>query len=121
MSAPPADGGPYGKEPQLLRFRRRLRAAMRARRASSRALAREVGLARSSLTGYLTGLQLPSPPYLVRLSRALGVSTDWLLGFDCPPAAPRAPEPSSPRVPGTGEDDGGREGASRARCGDSPR
>lgn len=91
MSAPPADGGPYGKEPQLLRFRRRLRAAMRARRASSRALAREVGLARSSLTGYLTGLQLPSPPYLVRLSRALGVSTDWLLGFDCPPAAPPRP------------------------------
>lgn len=72
----------YSTEPQLLLFRRRLRERMRELGIDEAALGREVGQTRQAVSLWLVGLRLPQAPSLVRLSRALGVTSDWLLGFD---------------------------------------
>lgn len=77
--------GPYTLEPQLLRFRRRLRAGMRVAELCTPAdLAREAHVADGTVMAYLRGTRLPGALTLVRISRALGVSCDWLLGFPVP-------------------------------------
>lgn len=85
-AAPPPAPGPYSEAPQLLLFRRRLRAAMKAAGyPSALSLARIIGMSRTGLSRYLDGTRLPSALALVQLERALGVSADWLLGFDVSP------------------------------------
>lgn len=73
----------YSDEPQLLRFRRRLSQAMEMDGVrSADELARSARLSHACVLSYLRGTRLPSATSLVRLSRTLGVSCDWLLGFD---------------------------------------
>lgn len=80
------DQGPYTIEPRLLRFRRRLALAMRAReRMSTYALAGACGASRSTISMYLKGVRLPNAVMLMRLSETLGVSPAWLLGCDVAP------------------------------------
>ncbi|MBP3883465.1 MAG: helix-turn-helix transcriptional regulator [Olsenella sp.] len=75
--------GPYTEEPQLLLFRRRLRDAMRLEGIEGPSdLSARSGVAHTTVMSYLRGERLPGAVSLVRLSRALGVSCDWLLGFD---------------------------------------
>lgn len=73
----------YAQEPQLLRFRGRLRGAVRLAGVSSAGeLASRAGVTKSCVLSWMRGTRLPSATSLVRLSRTLGVSCDWLLGFD---------------------------------------
>lgn len=55
----------------------RLRTEMRL---SQKQLAQKVGVSSSMIALYETGNRFPSLPVLIELSRALGVSTDYLLG-----------------------------------------
>lgn len=73
----------YSDEPQLIRFRSRLSAAMKmADIDGPDELADKAKLSRACVWSYLRGTRLPSVVSLVRLSKALGVSCDWLLGFN---------------------------------------
>lgn len=47
---------------------------------SQKQLAQKVGVSSSMIALYETGSRFPSLPVLIELSRALGVSTDYLLG-----------------------------------------
>lgn len=79
----------YSDEPQLIRFRRRLSEAMEMDDIEDYSeLAQKAGLTRACVLSYLRGTRLPSATSLVRLSRTLGVSCDWLLGFDKKKDAP---------------------------------
>ncbi len=64
-------------------FRRRLGEALRRRGLSQSALAREVGIDRSTVSQLLTlsGDRLPNAQVAAECARALGVSADWLLGL----------------------------------------
>lgn len=76
---------PYTLEPQLVLFRRRLRRGMDlARMPVASDLARASGVTEKAVMSYLRGEHLPQAVQLVRISRALGVSCDWLLGFEAP-------------------------------------
>jgi phage repressor protein C with HTH and peptisase S24 domain len=66
-------------------FSRRLSELLQERGARLR-LAKESGLASSSITRYAAG-QMPRADELLRIARALGVSTDYLLTGRDPPAA----------------------------------
>lgn len=73
----------YTDEPQLQLFRRRLIQAMEMSEVvSAEELSRSCGIAASCVMSYLRGTRLPSATSLVKLSRGLGVSCDWLLGFN---------------------------------------
>lgn len=74
--------GPYMSEPQLARLRTRLAAAMAYRGVSRRELALRTGYSESVTSRWLSGARVPGAEALVKLSRALDVDTDWLLGFD---------------------------------------
>ena len=45
-------------------------------------LAKHLGITRSSVNAWEQGISVPSTQYVVELSRAFGVSTDYLLGVD---------------------------------------
>ena len=64
-------------------FRTRLSDAMRDRDTSQSALARAVGVDRSTISQLLkgTGARLPNAQVVGECARALGVSADWLLGL----------------------------------------
>ena len=73
------------QEPQLARFRPRVTEAMRlagyrVNNLDVRRLAEASGVRPDTLWHFLRGERLPSAVSLVRLSRALNVPTDWLLG-----------------------------------------
>lgn len=75
--------GPYELEPQLLRFRRRLRDAAALRGlVTAGDIASACGLNHKTVYAYLRGTTLPHSVALVRLARSLGVTPGWLLGFD---------------------------------------
>lgn len=81
-----APARPGAGEPGLMR--RRLSDAMEAHGYSVRSLASVTGLSERAIWKMLTGESLPGSTSIVRLSLALGVSADWLLGLeDAPPGA----------------------------------
>lgn len=45
-------------------------------------LAKKIGVTKQAITTYETGIREPSFRNLIKLSRALNVTTDWLLGED---------------------------------------
>ena len=49
---------------------------------SQTALSKKLGLTRSSINSWETGISVPSTQYLVELSRLFKVSTDYILGMD---------------------------------------
>lgn len=67
-------------EPQLRKFRSRLVVAMAARGITQPQLARRCNLAQATVCNYMVGKRLPNAVGMVRLTRELGVSADWLLG-----------------------------------------
>lgn len=73
---------PLASEPQLARLRTRLAAAMARRGVSRRELSFRTGYTEAVVSFWLSGSRIPSAEALVKLSRALDVDTDWLLGFD---------------------------------------
>lgn len=64
-------------------FRTRLGAAMDQTASSQSALARDIGVDRSTVSQLLTGegARLPNAQVVAECARALGVSADWLLGL----------------------------------------
>jgi transcriptional regulator with XRE-family HTH domain len=64
-------------------FRSRLNEALRLRGTSQSALARAVGVDRSTISQLLkgTGARLPNAQVVGECARALGISADWLLGL----------------------------------------
>lgn len=73
----------FSDEPQLMRFRRRLLQAMEMSDVKTAYdLARISGVSHKCVMSYMRGTRLPSAISLVKLSRSLAVSCDWLLGFD---------------------------------------
>ena len=64
-------------------FRTRLAEAMRERATSQSALARRIGVDRSTISQLLkdTGARLPNAQVVAECAAALGVSADWLLGL----------------------------------------
>lgn len=46
------------------------------------ALAKHLGITRSSVNAWEMGISVPSTQYIVELSRIFGVSTDYLLGVE---------------------------------------
>lgn len=71
------------KRDRAERFRLRLTTAMAERKRSQSALARDVGVDRSTLSQLLSGdtPRLPGGQLVGDLAQALGVSADWLLGL----------------------------------------
>lgn len=67
---------------RVVRFKSRLRAAVRAGGWDSMyAFAESAGITKDNLRKYLGEDRLPSIVVLVRMSDALGVSIDWLMGY----------------------------------------
>ena len=46
------------------------------------ALAKQLGITRSSVNAWEMGISVPSTQYIVELARIFGVSTDYLLGVE---------------------------------------
>ena len=67
----------------------RLRQARETRGLTQAGLSRLTGINQPTLSGYQTGRRTPNAANLVKLSRALQVRSDWLLGLpdwdNCPP------------------------------------
>lgn len=75
-----ARNGQYTEEPQLLRMRTRLRDLMERRGLTAAELAERCGCSRQVAWQWAQGMRIPSASSLIRLSRALDVPADWLLG-----------------------------------------
>lgn len=58
----------------------RLDAAMRATATTNRGLAARVGVDPRQIARWRRGYVTPGASYIVLMAKALGVSTDWLLG-----------------------------------------
>ncbi len=71
------------KRDRALHFRQRLARAMQDRDVSQSALARDIGVDRSTVSQLLTGAgaRLPNAHVVGSCASALGVSADWLLGL----------------------------------------
>ncbi len=71
------------KRDRALHFRQRLARAMQERNVSQSALARSIGVDRSTVSQLLTGAgaRLPNAHVVGSCASALGVSADWLLGL----------------------------------------
>lgn len=70
---------------RLSLVRTRLREAMGATGVTVHVLSERAGVSDACLWGLLAGERLPSAQTIVGLSEALGISCDWLLGFDSVP------------------------------------
>lgn len=64
----------------------RIRKAMDAAGKKQADLVRETGLDRGAISSYLSGKYEPKQKAIHKLSKALGVSEAWLLGYDVPMA-----------------------------------
>lgn len=95
---------PFDLEPQLKQLRRRMMQAMRERGYDVNSLAAACDLSRCSISFYLGGQRLPQPVSLVRITRVLKVSADWLLGYDCLPSGRRKKVDDGTYVESEGED-----------------
>ena len=62
-------------------FKERLLLARRRQDLSQEALAEKARLFKTDISKYERGQSMPTLPRLVRLSEALGISTDYLLGL----------------------------------------
>ncbi len=62
----------------------RLRKALDASGKKQADLVRETGLDRASVSSYLSGKYEPKQKAIFKLSKALGVSESWLLGYEVP-------------------------------------
>jgi len=71
---------PIASETEELTFPVRLRAAMEFRGENQTSLAAKVNMKRQTIGYYMSGQSQPNADGLAALSRALGVSADWLLG-----------------------------------------
>ena len=71
------------KRSRAARFRQRLAAAMQAQNTTQSALARRIGVDRSTVSQLLKddGARLPNAQVVGECASALGVSADWLLGL----------------------------------------
>jgi len=71
------------KRERAARFRRRLDAALREKGVSQSALARQIGVDRSTISQLLSGdtPRLPNAQVVGECAASLGVSADWLLGL----------------------------------------
>lgn len=81
----PGAAAPYRQISDICikRFPSRLRQAIAERGfGSAKAAARRAGIADSSLALLMSGKRSPSGETVSRLAMGLGVSADWLLGFD---------------------------------------
>ena len=67
---------------QIKGFDKRLLEAIENKNMSNRQVALLIGIPYSCMNGYVNRGQLPSCKNLVKLSKLLGVSTDWLLGLE---------------------------------------
>ena len=63
-------------------FARNLRAAIEAAGANQNRLAKQIGMTRGGIGRLYHGQALPSAEALVRIAKALGVTTDRLLGVE---------------------------------------
>lgn len=63
-------------------FDRRLLEAIENKGMSNRQVALLLGIPYSCMNGYVNRGQLPTCGNLVKLSKLLGVTTDWLLGLE---------------------------------------
>ena len=79
-------------------FRERLAAAMREKGIRASRLASETGLSPARISQYLHGVYQPKGDAILRLAEALGVSSMWLMGEDCPMTA-SAPAGASAGLP----------------------
>lgn len=52
-------------------------------------LERETGIARSAISRYLSGEYEPKSKPIYELAKALGVSEQWLMGYDIPMERPK--------------------------------
>ena len=66
----------------------RLREAMDDAGKNQMDLAKETGMAHSSVSRYLSGIMEPKQKAVGLMARALGVSEMWLWGYDCPKERP---------------------------------
>lgn len=73
--------GDYVQEPQLIHLKQRLRNEMKMQDMTPAQLARQSGVTEQGILAYLRGIRTPNAVSLIRLSRTLNVSCDWLLGF----------------------------------------
>jgi transcriptional regulator with XRE-family HTH domain len=83
------------RKQQQLDFRLRLKRALDAKEWTQKDLARRLGVAESSVTGWLRHGALPGADILFELPYVLGVSADWLLvgrGEQRPPTTQEAPD-----------------------------
>lgn len=71
-------------EKNIESFAKRLRKAMDAANKKQVDLVRETGLDRGSISSYLSGKYEPKQKAIFKLSKALGVSEAWLLGYEVP-------------------------------------
>ena len=62
-------------------FRQRLATERKARNWSQEALARNTGLQSTAISHFETGARRPSFDNLIKLSKGMGVSIDWLVGL----------------------------------------
>ena len=85
------------RQQQQLEFLARLRKAVRASGMTQKELARRLGVAESSVTGWLRSGALPGADVLFELPYVLNTSADWLLaerGSGKPPAQGTGPDPA---------------------------
>ncbi len=78
------------KRQRSARFRERLETAVKINATNQSALARAVGVDRSTISQLLSGrdARLPNAQVVAECARALGVSSDWLLGLTEHPERP---------------------------------
>ena len=65
-------------------FRKRLSEAMSIRQMKAADLADKTGIAKSTLSNYMTGRMKPKTKNLSLIAKALGVQEAWLMGYDIP-------------------------------------
>lgn len=64
----------------MVEFGERLRALRKQKKLTQKQLAALIGVKNSIISFYEVGDRFPSPEIIIKLSRVLGVSTDFLLG-----------------------------------------
>lgn len=64
------------------RLGERVKALVSERGISQAEAARQCGLSPARFNNYVTGLRTPDPDTLIQIARGLGVTTDYLLGFN---------------------------------------
>ena len=66
----------------MIEFGRKLRALRRAKGITQKQLADQLGITKSVISAYETGLRMPSYQVMVRIAAIFSTTTDFLLGVD---------------------------------------